>query len=71
MSGEKVTKAVQRAAQAHTNLSMFHAIIALVESGSFYGHQPETTPIIAAARRGAARCLREYDRAGREALRHG
>lgn len=58
MSGEKLTKVKH----AHTNLTMFHAIIALAESGCFYGYVPELSGIIQAAKRGAQRCLREMDR---------
>lgn len=65
----KLTKAIETAAQAHTNLTMFHAIISLAESGGFYGPTPELSGIIRAAKAGAGRCLRQYDRAVAEAGR--
>ena len=60
---ETTAQLVARAAQAHTNLSMFYTIIAIAESGSFYGHQPELSTIINTAKRAAGRELRAYDRA--------
>lgn len=59
----ELERRIGTAAKAHTNLTMFYAIIALAESGGFYGHHSETGQIIKTAKRGAARCLREYDRA--------
>lgn len=66
--GVKLTAAVKRAAQAHTNLTMFHAIIRLAESGCFYGPHPELNQIITIAKRAAGRQLAIYDTAGRQAL---
>ena len=54
---------VAKAAQAHTNLTMYHAIIALAEGGCFYGHQPALAKIIGEAKRAAGVELRHYDEA--------
>lgn len=54
---------VRKVAEAHTNLTMFHAIIALAESGCFYGAHPELSKIIDLAKAGAQRQFRAYDRA--------
>lgn len=53
----------EKAARAHTNLTMYHAIIALAEGGCFYGYQPALTKIISEAKRAAAVELRHYDEA--------
>lgn len=59
----KLTQAVRDAAKAHTNLTMFHAIIAICESGCFYGHQRETDQIVSIAKRAAGRQLALHDKA--------
>jgi hypothetical protein len=41
---------------------MFTAIVALLESGSLYGHASETDLIIAICHRAEQRCLAEYER---------
>lgn len=54
---------VEKAAEAHTNLTMYHAIVTLAESGGFYGYQPELAKIISVAKRAAQVQLRRYDEA--------
>lgn len=56
------TDHIRKAAEAHTNLSMFHAIISLCESGGFCGYHPECDRIIAICHAGAAKQLRAYDK---------
>lgn len=69
MSEQK--SAIRSAAQAHTNLTMFHAVIQLMEGGCLHGAPPEAAQIIAVAKRAAGRELRAYDRAVARALSKG
>lgn len=66
---EQLPKALKRAAEAHTNLTMYHAVIALCESGCFYGPHRETDQIITIAKRAADRQLDLYDKATEAAAR--
>lgn len=60
---------IEKAAQAHTNLTMMHAVMALLESGCIYGHLPAADKMIGIARVEAGRQLRTYDRHAAAAAR--
>jgi hypothetical protein len=61
--------ALENATHAHTNLSMFYAIIALCEGGLFYGPRPSKalSKIIKICKSEAVKELKQLD-AGRAAL---
>jgi hypothetical protein len=54
---------IKSAARAHSNLSMFYAVIALLEGGGIYGHVPAAQRIIKICKAEAGRQLAAYDRA--------
>lgn len=60
---------IQKAAQDHTDLHTFHAVMVLMEGGLLYDEKSKAaaSKIIAICKREASRCLRSYD-AGRAAL---
>ena len=54
----------QEMAEAHTDLSVFAAVVALLEGGLLSaGAQPDDFKIIALAKRAQVKCLRRFDRA--------
>lgn len=56
-------KAVQEAAEAHTNLTVFAAVVSLLEGGHLYGSASNDAAalIIDLCRDEQQRCLRAYD----------
>lgn len=52
------------AAEAHTNLTVFHAVISLMEGGHLYGNTPQQSAarIIAICKSEAHRQLRTFDK---------
>ncbi len=58
-----MTKSVVKlAAEEHTNLSMFNAVVAILESGGLYGHQRAAQRIIKICKDEMCRCVMAYDR---------
>lgn len=55
-------KAVNEAAEAHTNLTVFAAVVALLESGCVRGHSEAADSIIRICKNEQQIYLREYDR---------
>lgn len=62
---------IQRAAEAHTNLTTFGSIISVLEGGSIYGGSPRTdravSRIIRTCKDEQKRLINEYDDACAEA----
>lgn len=55
---------VKDACRAHTNLTVFAAVVAILEGGCLYGgNQPEAAQIIRIAHRAQQRFLHEHDKA--------
>ncbi len=54
--------AVKRAAEEHTDLSVFSAIISILEGGSLYGHGRAAQKIIDICKRETSCCLYAYDK---------
>lgn len=61
----RLVKLVREAAEAHTDLTMFYAVISLLEGGHLYcsSSQADAQRIIGICKRAAGRRLHEYDRA--------
>lgn len=62
-----MTHSVERAARAHTNLTVFHAVIILLESSLLHGDkaQADAAKIIRLCTSARQRQLEEYDDAKR------
>lgn len=58
-----VGKAVQSVAEAHTNLTVFAAVVSLMEGGHLYGYCAAADRIIKIAQQEQHRQLRLYDAA--------
>lgn len=65
MTNQTTDAQVRLAAEAHTNLTVFHAVIRLLEGGTLYGARPQrpAQQIIKLCQRAAQSELAAYDRA--------